>query len=194
VIGDNASSELNMQINVISADSLSFYRKVSSELNYDFLKFKIDGVEAGSWSGELDWSRVAYKMTTGSHLLKWVYSKDGTVTGISDAAWIDFVVFPPINQAVNISDNVSGLQYVAVYPNPATDVAYLSYGLIKKSEVGITLVNTLGQTVQTVLSTRNENEGNHQIALKTDHLSPGIYFCKVIVDNNIHINKIIITK
>lgn len=94
-IGDNQSSELTLVYNVMSADSISFYRKVSSEATYDFLRFYIDGVEKGSWSDVLGWERFAYPVAAGQHTFKWEYSKDITQTGGEDAAWIDYIVLPP---------------------------------------------------------------------------------------------------
>jgi PKD repeat protein len=36
-------------------------------------------------------------VTAGIHTLKWEYSKDGSVSGGSDAVWIDDIFFPPFN-------------------------------------------------------------------------------------------------
>lgn len=37
---------------------------------------------------------VGYTVTDGTHTFKWVYEKDGSVSGGSDSAWIDNVQFP----------------------------------------------------------------------------------------------------
>jgi hypothetical protein len=75
-------------------DSISFYRKTSSEPEYDFLNFYIDNTLWGSWSGETPWDRVAFPVSAGSHLFRWIYTKD--VFGLvgQDCAWIDFIIFP----------------------------------------------------------------------------------------------------
>jgi len=70
---------------------LSYYGKVSSETNYDYLRFYVDGVEQGSISGSVDWTQLGYTIASGSHTLKWAYTKDGSVSANSDAAWIDKV-------------------------------------------------------------------------------------------------------
>ena len=95
-IGANESSELNVSVNVTAEDEISFYYKVSSEGSYDYLRFYVDGVEKGAWSGEVAWTEVSYLISSGEHLLRWVYSKDGSVDSGSDMAWIDYIVFPPI--------------------------------------------------------------------------------------------------
>jgi hypothetical protein len=97
VIGNSASTALQITMDVASADNISFARKVSSESGYDFLKFYIDGSEKGSWAGDANWEVVSYPVTAGSHTFKWTYSKDGSQTGGTDAAYIDDIVFPSSN-------------------------------------------------------------------------------------------------
>ena len=74
--------------------NITFYRKVSSEQGYDYLRFYIDGVEKGRWSGEEDWARVSFPVPAGTRTFTWTYSKDGTVSDGDDTAWIDEIVFP----------------------------------------------------------------------------------------------------
>lgn len=94
-IADNQTSELIINYNVMYDDSISFYRKVSSQVLSDFLRFYIDGNLIANWSGNQDWKRFAYPVLAGPHTFKWVYQKDGTGNMNQDAAWTDFIVFPP---------------------------------------------------------------------------------------------------
>jgi hypothetical protein len=48
------------------------------------------------WAGEIDWSLETFPVSSGSHSFEWLFIKDHAVTSSSDAAWIDFVVFPPL--------------------------------------------------------------------------------------------------
>jgi hypothetical protein len=76
---------------------ISFWYKVSSEPDSDFLKFYIDGVnvEGASWSGELDWAWVSYPVTEGTRTFRWEYSKNNAdiVPSLFDKAWIDDIAF-----------------------------------------------------------------------------------------------------
>lgn len=94
-ITDYQSSELLLNWEVGNNDSISFFRKVSSEPDYDYLKFYIDGNLMDQWSGEEGWARKAYPVTAGSHTFKWEYSKDVSQSTGSDAAWVDYIVLPP---------------------------------------------------------------------------------------------------
>ena len=91
-------SELSVTVETTANDSISFYRKVSSESGYDYLQFWVDGTMVGSWAGEVAWSRVSYYVDAGVHTFKWVYDKDGSVDNGSDCGWVDYIIFPPIGE------------------------------------------------------------------------------------------------
>ncbi len=93
-ISHNQNTALQITLNIQSNGEISFMRKVSSESNYDFLKFYIDGAEQGSWSGIQDWAQFSYPVTAGNRTFRWVYVKDGSVSSGSDCAWIDEIHFP----------------------------------------------------------------------------------------------------
>ena len=81
-----------METTVSGPGTLSFYWRVSSESNYDFLRFYLDGVEqSGRISGTVNWTRKSLAIGPGSHTLRWAYTKDGSVSSGSDAAWVDRV-------------------------------------------------------------------------------------------------------
>jgi len=93
IIDDGQSSNLELAIDVLDASTVSFACKTSSENNYDFLIFYIDGVETATWSGETDWTEVSYEVSAGSHNLKWEYYKDDECcTEGDDCVWIDSIV------------------------------------------------------------------------------------------------------
>lgn len=94
-IGDSQSAEMYLEYEVMQDDSISFYRKVSSEQSYDYLQFYIDGDLMDEWAGEIDWGRKAYAVSAGPHTFKWVYDKDGSQSNGDDCAWIDYIILPP---------------------------------------------------------------------------------------------------
>ena len=57
---DNQESEIYINLNVIADGEISFYRKVSSEQHYDYLKFYINNNKEGEWSGIQDWDLVTF--------------------------------------------------------------------------------------------------------------------------------------
>lgn len=92
-INYDESTTLWVRLDCIAGD-ITFYHKVSSELGCDYLEFYIDGVRKGRWSGTTDWEHVSFLVTAGTRIFEWVYSKDGSISTGSDAAWIDEIAFP----------------------------------------------------------------------------------------------------
>jgi hypothetical protein len=98
-IADDKYSSLVFNCEVSSCDFVSFWKKVSSEQGGDYLKFLVDGVEQGSWSGDIDWSYTEYSIEPGHHLLEWRYAKNETFSYGEDGAWIDDI-YLPIHESV----------------------------------------------------------------------------------------------
>jgi len=140
-ISDNQTSTLNLAMNVSINDSISFYLKTSSEAEYDYLKFYIDAALADQWSGETAWTRASFPVTSGNHTFKWEYMKDGSVSTGSDAAWIDFIIFPA---TAPTGASVSG---TVTYANTAsTPLSGLTVKLKNEggSIIGTTTTNATG--------------------------------------------------
>ncbi|MBC8514893.1 hypothetical protein H8D30_03420 [bacterium] len=91
VITHGEAATLELTVEMTAPGTVKFWYSVSSETNWDFLRFYIDGVEQSSWSGIVAWAQASFALTTGQHTLKWVYDKDGSVNSNSDKAWIDDV-------------------------------------------------------------------------------------------------------
>jgi|GEM_PF-1205303 len=84
-----------MQTTVTGPGTFSFWWKVSSESGYDFQTFYLDGVaQTGAISGEVDWQQKTYTVISGTHTLKWVYSKDSSGSSGSDCGWVDQLTLP----------------------------------------------------------------------------------------------------
>ena len=94
-INDGQMCILGLSANVELEDTISFYRKTSTESG-DVLQFYIDGAMMGEWSGELDWGHFSYPVTPGTHNFMWRYDKDGSQTGGDDCVWIDLIEFPTL--------------------------------------------------------------------------------------------------
>lgn len=93
-INDGQTAELLIDVSAPTESPISFYYKVSSEVGWDYLKFYIDGELMDEWAGEVAWSLAEYSCPAGDHTLKWEYYKDGSQSGGSDCAWIDYIVLP----------------------------------------------------------------------------------------------------
>jgi len=95
--GLSITSTLKINANVTASGNIKFWSKVSSELDWDFLKFYVDATEKGSWSGNVGWAEHTYPITAGQHTFRWEYTADNYLSTGSDCAWIDFITFPGIS-------------------------------------------------------------------------------------------------
>ena len=97
VIADNESTGIFVQYNASMDDSISFFRRISSQPIKDNLKFYIDDAMVGMWSNFTDttFKRFAFPVMQGPHTFKWVYEKNNATSSGLDATWTDFIVFPP---------------------------------------------------------------------------------------------------
>jgi hypothetical protein len=95
-ISDSQESNLELHTCFISEGQIAFAHRVSSEQNYDFLSFSLDGIEKASWSGKTSWELYSCPVSAGVHTLKWSYTKDYSISHGTDNAAIDSITFPPI--------------------------------------------------------------------------------------------------
>ncbi|HOG20167.1 MAG TPA: C25 family cysteine peptidase, partial [Salinivirgaceae bacterium] len=93
-ISHSQQTSMSVTIDVTTAGQISFYRKVSSENNYDKLHFKINQEIKGTWSGSQSWEQFSYDVPLGNHTFTWEYAKDYSVSSGEDCAWVDYIVFP----------------------------------------------------------------------------------------------------
>jgi hypothetical protein len=95
---DNEKAQIQVS-GTFLAGNVSFKLKVSSEEGFDALRFYIDGVLKGEWSGNqaTNWiTTPMYPLTAANHTLLWSYEKDGSLSFGLDAAWVDSVVMPTV--------------------------------------------------------------------------------------------------
>jgi len=128
IITHSQESVLSVEMNTTADGDIRFYRKVSSEQNYDYLNFYIDNVLMDNWSGTLNWQLCTYPVLAGTHTFKWTYEKDESVSSGSDCSWIDDIIFPPINQSNIPFLSFSPSSFSKSLPPDAieTDTLYLS--------------------------------------------------------------------
>ena len=102
VITHDQSSTMSLT-QTTSTTEISFFRKVASEANYDFLHFYIDDVEMGQWSSKLNWKEEKFPVAQGTHTFKWTYAKDYSVNYDQDCAWVDDISILPTHNAIAYS-------------------------------------------------------------------------------------------
>jgi len=79
------------------------------------------------------------------------------------------------------------------YPNPFNPVTKISYSIDKSAEVNLKLFDVRGGLVETLLS-KKVNAGSHDYSLNASHLSSGVYFYTMTVNDVSQTKKLILMK
>lgn len=92
-IADNQSSALLLTSDFRDGMG-SFDLRVSSEEDWDFLHFFVDGRLMDKFSGDVDWVRHQFMVSAGRHTLEWRYVKDSRDGVGLDGAFLDNLDIP----------------------------------------------------------------------------------------------------
>ncbi len=92
-VADNQNTTIAVDIEFPYTGILAFAWKVSSEANYDYLRFYLDDVMLAEISGTVAWTQIAYELGAGTHNLRWSYEKDYSVSNDYDIGWIDDIFY-----------------------------------------------------------------------------------------------------
>jgi hypothetical protein len=92
-ITNNQSSTL--QTTPSGPATLTFWWKVSSEANHDFLSLAVNGDTVARISGQVDWRQQTFYLGAGPQVLQWTYAKDASGSAGADSGWLDTVGISP---------------------------------------------------------------------------------------------------
>ena len=167
----SAHSKLFLGVDIEIDDIVSFYYKGSVNDN-DIFTFNLDS-ESFNLSGN-EWQYFECPVTTGSHLLKWTFSrKSNADTG---SASIDLIQLPPMHtvydEVEELSENNS---CTIVYPNPGNDKLN-----IITSESSATLLQVFDY--QGILIIERDIDSNSVTTIDTGSWASGLYIWKIGTD------------
>jgi hypothetical protein len=185
-IGNLNKSELIIELELITSDNISFWRKISSEADYDFLRFYVDGSLITDWSGELDWEEESFAINPGTHTIKWVYEKDINTTGGADAAWLDNIVFPATATILNINPRCSDLM-MRIYPNPANKAIYIA---TENAAITDVKISTLIGNIVNGLTLSQQSANTYRVDISA--LKPGLYLMELTSEQKTVVKKIMV--
>ncbi len=105
-IKDSESSILEITLDVLENDTIKFETKISTEADWDYFKFYINGVIKDRWSGNINREEYKYPVRTGKNTFKWEYIKDEAQSSNADRVWLDEITLPAFNDE-NTSGNLT---------------------------------------------------------------------------------------
>lgn len=180
LIVHNQTSKMALNLNILQDGEVSFALRTGCEEDYDFLRFYVDGVKMGEWTGIKPWSVVAFPITAGFHNLMWTYEKDQFGTVQPDRVYVDEINLPP-NEAVIVGTNNNPEQLGfegTISPNPMSTITWLNLNLVRSSEIMVEVQDYTGkQMYSNALGVLGQ--GLNQVQLPLGHLPAGGYIVLV---------------
>ncbi|WP_069131606.1 T9SS type A sorting domain-containing protein [Rhodohalobacter halophilus] len=79
------------------------------------------------------------------------------------------------------------------YPNPFNPTTTIPYVLPETSDVRLDIYNVSGQLVQTLVNTQ-QGEGRYNLQFDAANLASGMYFYRLIVNDNVFVKRLLLVK
>ena len=80
-----------------------------------------------------------------------------------------------------------------IFPNPVKDqVSNLRFEMNQEQVASISIVNNIGQLIQTVVKNNTYPPGTHQLELATQNLVPGVYFVVLEQEGKRSVEKLVV--
>lgn len=193
LIYDKEASGIWLDWDVAFSDSISFWCKVSSETNYDFLRFYINNEEKEKWSGNTGWKFVQYAVGAGAQNFMWRYTKDYSVSGGEDCARIDYILLPAYAVATDLNQPKENFASFTAYPNPFSGELTIRYTLSNSSRVKLTITDALGRVLQQQAYPQPLVAGDYQWKPGVDFEQSGMYLIILETDTDKYVKKLIRT-
>jgi len=171
-IPNQSATSMSITLPIISRDSISFFYRVSSEEDFDELKFSINQMVLGRWSGDImTWQRAAFPVDSGEVTFSWTYEKDYTVHAGHDCAWIDYILFPATSLYSGIPKVHQPQPQLHVYPNPSKGSVTVVLNQENPEGGNLIIFSANGRKVYQ----RTFTQGEKLIVLNEGMTSPGLY-------------------
>jgi hypothetical protein len=99
-------------------------------------------------------------------------------------------------QAANeaIKESIAETEVLSIYPNPAQNEATIRYQVQQAGRAKLTITNTVGVVVQTLIDNERHEEGSFAIRFSTEQLPSGIYLYSLATETGIKTQKLVIAK
>lgn len=186
---DTLSNKLD--INTLQVTGFSHPYKVEI-INSNILQFKFDNIMLpdSNTNGPMSHGYIAYSIEQTNT------NQIGDVINNTANIYFDFNVPIITNTTINTIAFPTYLsspefeKYIHVYPNPATDKLSVEFNTNSSGQSSITLTNTLGQTVKTILA--NTINGKNTIELSVKELPKGLYLLKIMSGKSQSMKKVVI--
>ncbi|MCZ6702270.1 MAG: T9SS type A sorting domain-containing protein [Ignavibacteria bacterium] len=157
-------------------------------------------IERMNQSSDNAWQKIGFVAGNGTTTESQSYSFSDDISSINASSLsyrlkqIDFNGVFEYSNIINVT-NLALSDYVLEqnYPNPFNPSTTIKFGLPEKSNVVITVYNSLGAEVSTLVNEVRE-AGSYEINFNANNFSSGIYYYKIASGNFVETKKMILLK
>lgn len=146
----------------------------------------VPGYITTSWTpaGASDWRNESIDLA--AYLGENVMVRFVNVNGYGNSTYVDNI---SVTSVLGVEENVLS-ESVSLYPNPATNQVHIAMNNVTFDKLEITVVNNLGQRIQTIDTSRAQGDNN--ISINVRNLSSGLYFVTIKADDTSITKKLLI--
>ena len=178
-------SESKMSITVTTQEpsTLSYYRRVSSEEDYDKFYLYVNNIKKETVSGNEPWTKVVFDIPAGTNTITFSYEKDYNTTAGHDCVWVDDIILPCVRIMVieDVTDTATvGVEdyemvRARVFPNPTNEWVNIES---EQPAQRIVLFDLNGRMVKNV-----NLSGENLYQLNMGDVPAGFYLLQITFDN-----------
>jgi hypothetical protein len=98
--------------------------------------------------------------------------------------------------SLNINDKlpVTNFQLLNAYPNPFNPITVIGYQIMNNCDVKLDIYNLQGQLVESLIDSKQELAGYHEITWNATNFPSGIYFARLQTAKFIQTHKLVLVK
>jgi hypothetical protein len=107
-------------------------------------------------------------------------------------ALVDSTLIPGVVTGINAPDNT--VENIYAYPNPFTNNSFISFKLRRSGVVSVDIFDVSGKMVSSPIREKRYPAGKfiERIDSKATHLAPGTYFYRILINNQLYTQKMLL--
>ncbi len=193
------SSWLAINITTFEDGYISFWVKTRALPWSGSLEFYINHTQQFYWYLQTDWTWVEVFVPAGENEIFWNFHTGPSGGDYHSRAWVDYIVFPPMEYVDVHSGTISDNVLVKNYPNPFNPNTTISYSLLQPAEaVKLRVYNIKGQEIWSY-SELNVSSGRQEIYWNgrnadREPVASGIYFYQLSTPGKTYSGKMMLIK
>ncbi len=112
--------------------------------------------------------------------------------------FFDFLhLIPVLSFVTSLEENagvVHEFKLLQNYPNPFNPTTTIEYSIAEKSNVSLSIFNSVGQQVSNIIDAKKHLPGDYKVSWNANNLASGVYFYRIMAGKYVQVKKLILLK